>query len=56
MTPEDMTTSPYGRGTCQVCGREFNLRKDGKLRNHSIPTDQGGRWCDGGGDRMEGAR
>ncbi len=53
MKPEDVTTSPYGRGTCAVCGREFNLRKDGLLRNHSAVVDGAARWCDGGSNRLE---
>lgn len=34
MKPEDVTTSPYGRGICARCGREFNLLKSGKVRHH----------------------
>jgi hypothetical protein len=32
--PEDTTTSPWGRGTCRVCDRPFNLLKNGKVRHH----------------------
>jgi hypothetical protein len=49
--PEDTTTSPWGRGACRVCDREFNLRKDGKVRNHGAVTNE---WppmnCAGAGD------
>jgi hypothetical protein len=45
--PEDVTTSPWGRGTCRVCNREFNLLKNGKVRHHS---DQGEYRCAGAGD------
>jgi hypothetical protein len=46
--PEDTTTSPWGRGTCRVCGREFNLRKSGKVRAH--PSAATGLYCAGFGD------
>jgi hypothetical protein len=46
--PEDTTMSPWGRGTCHVCDRAFNLRKDGKVRAHRSAET----WlnCDGVGD------
>lgn len=47
MKPEDTTTSPWGRGTCRVCDREFNLLKTGKVRHHS---DRGEYRCAGAGD------
>lgn len=51
MRPEDTTTSPWGRGTCRVCDRPFNLRKNGRVRNHGAITDE---WppmsCAGVGD------
>lgn len=34
MRPEDTTTSPWGRGTCRVCDRPYNLTKSGKIRAH----------------------
>jgi len=30
----DTTLSPYGRGTCPVCKRDFNLTKRGVMRVH----------------------
>lgn len=53
MKPEDVTTSPWGRGACRVYGRPFNLLKTGKVRHHG-GIDSGGfssaYRCGGAGD------
>jgi DNA-directed RNA polymerase subunit RPC12/RpoP len=52
--PEDVTTSPYGRGTCAQCGREFNLLKSGKVRHHAdFQRDE--YRCEGAGKWPKGA-
>lgn len=53
MKPEDTTTSPWGRGTCRVCNRQFNLLKNGKLRHHGGIDSlgfSGAYRCVGAGD------
>ncbi len=38
------------RGTCPVCGREFNLTKKGLIRNHGAKDDSWPpRPCEGAG-------
>ncbi len=41
------------RGTCPMCGREMNLKVDGRLRHHASPDrSRRGAWgsrCDGAG-------
>lgn len=52
MKPEDTTTNPWGRGTCRVCNRSFNLLKSGKVRHHGDkdPNVWPPRRCDGAND------
>jgi hypothetical protein len=49
--------SEVRRGTCLVCGREMNLKVDGRLRHHSGPDGRSnGRWgyrCAGAGKLPE---
>lgn len=37
----DMTTSPYGRDACPVCGRDIALKKNGRMRQHGRKQDVG---------------
>jgi ATP-dependent Clp protease adapter protein ClpS len=45
----DQTISPYGRGTCPVCGRDVALRKDGTVRQHGAKNGWPPQNCSGWG-------
>lgn len=49
----DMTTSPYGRDACPVCGRNISLKKNGRMRTHGREKDTGRRFsiCLGSGEK-----
>jgi len=51
---DEVVTSPYGRGDCSVCEREFNLTRKGVLRDHrNLPARNpgyGAPHCDGSGE------
>jgi hypothetical protein len=50
---DEMTISPYGRGTCPVCDRSISLTKAGGLRVHGRERDVGQRFmnCRGSGQK-----